>query len=197
LRTFFAIEIDEAIREDIKKIIQQLRMQRGADKVRWIQPEQLHVTLRFLGEVEAEKLENCAQNVIRNLANTPALKIEYSDIIVFPKRHPHVIALNAKLSEELENLIDAIETAVIDSGFAKETRPPLPHVTLGWLRTKFAPKLDKLGVGLPLSHSVDHVTLFRSDSKGNQSMYTALKRIKLTPTSPFSRGAGEGQDEGV
>lgn len=179
IRTFFAFEIDDAIRRQVNKIIRHLSAQAGGNRVKWVEVNKLHITARFLGEIAEEQMVNCLQQVIESTKNIPALAIEFNQIIMFPEKHPHVIALHIGLTQELAHLLQSIEQAVVTTGLPSETRPFLPHLTLGRLRSAFSPKLDQLPVALPLQHQIDHVTLFRSDFVKNASVYTPIKFIPL------------------
>lgn len=180
LRTFLAFDIDAPLRKNLAEIIETLKNQSRADKVKWVPPENLHVTLRFLGAVAAEKVVELAKIISEEIKEVESFGLELGKIIHFPPLgKPHVIALSFPLTTELAKLFQAIERSVTRCGFTPEDQPFLPHLTLG--RLHFSHELDLSQISIPLSKKllVKEIILYRSDPGKTGSVYTAVKTFKL------------------
>lgn len=112
----------------------------GVPGARWVDPGNLHLTLRFIGEIT----EDLATDVDEALAEIKAARfpLQLTGAGVFGGRRPHALWVGAERSPELVRLRDKIEQALIRVGLEPEQRKFAPHVTLARLRD---PELDKLG----------------------------------------------------
>lgn len=179
IRTFFAFEIDAATRQAAGEIIEHLRKQKHGDKVKWSKPEKLHVTLRFLGDVEPEKIQEIIHNVFAEIAAINSFVVCTGKVMAFPPQHSHVIAINIPLSKELAELVSSIERGVARSGFMPENRPYLAHITLGRIHSSQPLQFDAIPIKLPQQQVVKEVVFFRSDPSEEGSIYTSLARLSL------------------
>jgi RNA 2',3'-cyclic 3'-phosphodiesterase len=133
LRTFIAIEPDPAVRAWLGECLESLR--RRAPGVRWVRPEHLHLTLRFLGDVEASRSE--ALGRILGAACGPAepFRVAFGATGVFGSRHtPRTLWLGLLPGRDLDllqALVRRLEDGLVEAGFGREDRPWSPHLTLG------------------------------------------------------------------
>ena len=103
--------------------------------VRWVDPDNFHVTLKFLGEVRREQVEGVTNAIERAAASTEPFQTGIGGFGAFPTvRKPRVIWLGVGASPELRCLKQDLEWALGDAGFPAETRSFHPHVTLGRAR---------------------------------------------------------------
>lgn len=185
IRSFIAIDIGDAVRRGLEALIQELR---GSDaQVGWVRVEGIHLTLKFLGNVEPETIERVKPVLADIASGTSRIHIEPAGCGAFPTiRSPRVIwvGLRGQMGE-LAELARRIETAMVPLGFQPEDRPFKPHLTLG--RVKGPRRLDVLRE--ILSRHMDfaaepfdaaEVVLYKSDLRPDGARYTPLFK------APFS-----------
>lgn len=125
-RLFAAVEIPEAIRQRLALI------RAPFPGTRWIAPENMHVTLRFFGDIDGRTADEVA-DMLGGIHTRP-FEMMIADLGTFGGRDPHSLWAGVKPSAELEALQAATERAARDAGIAPETRTFRPHVTLARLR---------------------------------------------------------------
>jgi len=138
VRTFIAVDIDAATRKAAQGLIDQLR-QAGAD-VKWVEPENLHLTVKFLGDVDADKLAQVCGAVEKAVAELAPFALELRGAGAFPNvRRPQTIWLGAEEGDDrMAELAERIETVLEPFRFRRETRRYRTHLTLGRLRREGA-----------------------------------------------------------
>lgn len=176
-RVFFAITFDDKIKKEINNQIELLKKFCNF-QVRWVKDSQLHLTLRFLGNIESDQLDRFYEE-FEELENTPAFDLELDDLIAFPIHKPRVIGLGIRLSEPLASLIAMLENKLSSFGFQPEERTFMPHITLGRIAKPRRKTLTFAQLDMPQRQSVNHITLFRSQLTPDGSIYTILKEFKL------------------
>lgn len=127
-RLFVALDVSD----DVRVILTALRTE--LEGARWTQPEQLHGTLRFLGDTPEDRLADL--NTALAAIETPSpLDLRLAGLTAFPsRRSPRVLVARLAPTDALMNLQQRIEDAVQRLGFEAESRPFRPHVTLARLR---------------------------------------------------------------
>jgi 2'-5' RNA ligase len=183
LRTFFAVEIPEASRRAAAALAERLRDEMagggpGDGGVRWVRPEGYHVTLRFLGDTPAARLDALAVAVRRETEGLVPFTLRLGALGALPDaRRARVVVLEVEPREPLERLAAAVERGVVAAGFEPERRPFNGHLTLGRVRGRRTPLL-RGGCEAP-SFAVDAFVLFRSEATPEGSHYTPLERFAL------------------
>jgi RNA 2',3'-cyclic 3'-phosphodiesterase len=184
IRTFIAIEIPESIKAKMAEIQAALRKS-GAD-VGWTRPEGIHLTLKFLGPVEAGMVEDISDALEAALGGEKAFSLEVTGIGVFPSpRAPRVIWIG--LGGELDaakSLYEKVESVCEGFEFAREKRAFTPHLTLGRVRShkgvgalmKEAEKYEKVELG---SFTASSVSVMKSELKPSGAVYTEMRQIKF------------------
>jgi len=134
VRTFVAVEIDADCRKAAVRLIDTLRSA-GAD-VKWVAPENLHLTLKFLGNVSSERLAEVCAAVEQAAAGREPFGLELCGAGAFPNpARPRVVWLGtSEGTQPTIELADAVEQALEKLGFGRETRKFHPHLTLGRVR---------------------------------------------------------------
>lgn len=183
MRTFIAIELGENIKEALSKIQSELK---GADAdVKWVSPENIHLTLKFLGEVKEEKIPKIIQ-CLKDVCNSVmSFDIKIENIGAFPSlRSPRVIWAGIEEGKEkLLQLAGLVEDALVKLKFHKKERKFSAHITIGRVRS---PKnkaallqvMEQLQFD-PLSQTVKSVVLFKSTLTPKGSIYEKLCEEKL------------------
>jgi 2'-5' RNA ligase len=142
VRCFLAVEIPDAARAALARLQDELR-QATRLPVRWMEPSAMHLTLKFLGDANDEQQEALGPVLADAMASRCAPEIELAGAGAFPgaRRVRVVWAGLAGGGAELTELAGALDGASVPLGFARESRPFRPHVTLGRVRTP-QPALD-------------------------------------------------------
>lgn len=189
LRTFFALELCEQARCVAGALIRELRSRPYGDQVRWVRPETLHVTLRFLGRTAQTHLPALLQHVASQLTAVPAFMLDLGEVKAFPSpRRPRVVALDLEPEAPILHLARAVDTGVVAAGFEPEPRPFRGHVTLGRAQSASRagrsregriPSLEGLASRPPTPFAVHEIVLFESKLGANGSVYTPLQQIAL------------------
>ncbi|HXC49174.1 MAG TPA: RNA 2',3'-cyclic phosphodiesterase [Candidatus Sulfotelmatobacter sp.] len=128
MRLFIAIEIPENIRTGFASLLKEFRP--IAPQVKWVRPENLHVTLKFLGETEPTKL-GALQNVLSAIRSAEPVGLEFRGLGFFPNdKRPRVLWAGMEASANLKSLAAEVDQATHCLGFPLEERPFTPHLTL-------------------------------------------------------------------
>jgi 2'-5' RNA ligase len=180
IRAFFAAELAPEAREQAAKAIEALRALLG-DEARWVQPEKLHLTLKFLGNVDPERLPKLAQRVAGKLAPEDAFDVELAGLGAFPSaRAARVVWLGvSRGAAPLARLARKTDAAAARLGVRRERRPYRAHLTLGRLRRPARVPLERIVPPDPVSFPVSEVVLFESRLSSTGSTYIPLVRLPL------------------
>ncbi len=179
IRAFIAVEIDDQTRQKISELISTLKKS-NAD-IKWITDSQMHLTLKFLGNIDKDKVQGISDSISNISDNFNSFKIAFSKIGAFPSlNHPAVIWLGIdKGAESLKTLNEKIETALEKLGFKRESREFKPHLTLGRVRSdKNMPGLTKLlketAFYLGNDIQINKLTFFQSDLNPKGAVYSII-----------------------
>ncbi|MBU0512276.1 MAG: RNA 2',3'-cyclic phosphodiesterase [Chloroflexi bacterium] len=183
IRAFIAIELPSEIQDCLEKVASQLQEQMGDTPVRWAAPQNIHLTLKFLGDVSPNNLEVLTDMLQAEAAFQQAMVISIGGLGAYPKlRTPRVIWVGVEAPSELVALQRSIDAQTARVGYARDRRPFSSHLTLGRVSRNASPReIRKIGDVLN-SHKVGYlgvarirdVHLFRSDLKPGGAVYTKL-----------------------
>ena len=182
MRLFVALNLPKAERKRIYSAAKPLR--EAGLPVRWTDPDNFHLTLKFLGEARpsAEALNRVAEG-------TRPFEMDLGGFGAFPTiRRPNVIWVGADPSPALRCLKQDLEWALSDLGFERETRAFHPHITLGRIESEEGAGafrgLDEMAAGLAYTGSVavSKVDLMRSHLSRQGATYSAVHSGRLTHT---------------
>ena len=187
-RVFVAVDIGDAVRREAARVVGALTMKletaKTPPKVTWVKPAALHVTIKFLGEVEAAEVERLKRLLAPPIAVAP-FDIAWRGIGTFPNnRHPRALWLGVIDGAAALAAIEAeISRRVTGTAIALDDRALLPHLTLGRVKMAGAgvdwPKvLQACEVRGAISH-VDKVSLYRSELSQHGPHYTELVSAPL------------------
>jgi 2'-5' RNA ligase len=134
IRTFVAIELDALVQSRAMRLIERLRT--NDVHVNWVERKNLHLTLKFLGDVPTLEMPDVCKTVLEVASRVAPLEIEIAGAGAFPEaRRPRVIWLGVRAgSEQLVTLHQAIDEALQPLGHRGDSRPFKPHLTLGYVR---------------------------------------------------------------
>ncbi len=196
LRIFIAVEIPSQIQEIIQQKTEILRKEIGASIVRWVPSQNIHLTLKFLGDVSPANIDILAEMLRAEADSCPSFEIYLSGLGSFPSsKRPRVLIIGIQAPAELDALQRGIESGASKLGYESDEHGFSPHLTLGRVRQNSSTsdqqkirkaleetKIDSLGIA-----RVDSVHLYKSDLKPTGSVYTKLYSAPLrnaVTTSP-------------
>lgn len=189
VRAFIAIELDETINVALTDLQEQLKAEAPQGSVRWARPEGIHLTLKFLGNVPANRMEEVKLALTQACAGFPSLSFSVGGLGCFPHtRRPRVVWVGVQEeSGTLARLQKAIEDGMEKLGFAPEGRRFHAHLTLGRTqRRASAGDVRRLGqlveetnIGELGRMEARVVSLMRSDLRPTGAVYTQLAAVEL------------------
>ena len=183
MRTFLAIETTDAVKRLILSELKAFHALDAGGAVRWVLPENIHLTMAFLGDTSPERLPDLDRLLGDVACQTAAFPIRIGGIGVFPNvQQPRVIWLGVtEQAGALADLHRRLWEALQELGWEPEERPFRAHLTLGRVRREAArPDLDQLGAALKAPRpahatmTADSLTSFRSDLSPRGPVYTRL-----------------------
>lgn len=184
VRSFIALEIPAPVRTAVGSAIDSLG-QSGAD-VKWVGRDNIHITLKFLGDVDEDRLPSIEAALAKKLTHYQPFYIRIIGIGSFPPgRHPRVIWAGIVESAVLNSLQKDVEREMAAAGFPAEDRPFSAHLTIGRVRSgrKLADLVKRLNESGDLSFGdfeVRGVRLMKSELRPTGPVYTCLAEIPLT-----------------
>jgi 2'-5' RNA ligase len=185
LRTFIAIDPGKSVRDRLVALQQALA--RGGAEVKWVGPENLHVTLLFLGEVDDREVVELCRAVGDCCAGTPAFRMSVERVGCFPNpRRPRVVWAGVGAgTQEVVALHDALERPLLELGcYRREDRTYTPHITLGRVRgpggtESLAAAIARHAAWQAGGADVREVLVLSSELRPEGPVYTALSRAPL------------------
>lgn len=184
MRSFVAIELPTPIKVNIKDIQHKLKSS-GSD-VRWTKAEGIHLTIKFLGNVEHEQIPGVSVILARCSATIPSFMLDVCSLGAFPnERNPKVVWMGIRDDRgHLDKLQKSLEKGLSDIGFKEEKRAFTPHLTLGRVRSpqkkrELAQTLDDYRQCECGQFEAKEVCLFKSELKPGGAVYTKLKTFAL------------------
>jgi len=192
LRTFIAVELDQELKATLAEIQARLRGAVPPRAVRWVQPEGIHLTLKFLGDTPLDKVEHVKSALVRAAGQIPAFTITVGGVGCFPDvRRPRVVWVGVQEpSGSLARLWQAVESHVAPVGFPTEKRPFSPHLTLGRVQ-RYASGTEARDIGQAVAAlaaetagaqdemAVSAAAYIRSDLRPTGAVYTTLTEARL------------------
>src|SRR5262249_43454529 len=180
MRTFIAVEIPEQIKTELAKLQNDLR--RAQADVSWTKPENIHLTLRFLGEIAEGRLEALKRICADSAAEFRPFTLALNGAGVFPNfRQPRV--LWAGLAGEIEiaaQLQKRLEDGLVSVGFAPEDKPFKPHLTVGRVKSgknaRQVAAMAEIYQFPSLSFEVGEIVLMKSELHPAGSRYMPLAK---------------------
>jgi len=188
LRAFIAIKIPHEIHQAIEHVTAPLRDTLPSSLVRWIPTKNIHLTLKFLGDISLANVEILTQMLNTEVNRHPAFEIKFEGLGTFPNpKRPRILWIGIQFPEELTALQHGIEAAAAKLGYPIDKRPFSPHLTIGRVKQNVSPSgmekirqsLKDTNIGTLGSTQITAVYLFKSDLKPTGAVYTELHSAPL------------------
>ncbi|MFQ6109005.1 MAG: RNA 2',3'-cyclic phosphodiesterase [Candidatus Aminicenantales bacterium] len=184
MRTFIAIDFDERIKDRLSSFLREL--ERVSQNIRWVKPEGMHLTLKFLGEVEEEKISGIESALDRIASAFSPFTLQLRGAGTFPhgRKSPRVIWVGIHENPILKSLQAKIEAGFEELGFPKEKREFHPHLTLGRVKAHslvggIFPLLEKNKESDFGKMDVRKITLFKSLLRPSGAEYRIISEFNL------------------
>jgi 2'-5' RNA ligase len=209
LRTFIAIELDERLRTGLGQVQDLLQAEFPPRTVRWVRPEGIHLTLKFLGDTTTAQVDQVRASLARAAVQVQPFTFTVGGLGCFPNTRQLRVVWVAlqEPTGALERLRDAVEAQIAPLGFPTERRPFRPHLTLGRVQRR-ASKSEVRAVGEvlaaqqgPFAHEspgaragltgqvgemkATSVSYIKSDLRPTGAVYTTLADCRLGGNAPL------------
>ncbi|HKS42883.1 MAG TPA: RNA 2',3'-cyclic phosphodiesterase [Blastocatellia bacterium] len=183
IRTFICIEVPQTVKERIESLQRMLRINNA--QISWMKPSNIHLTIKFLGDVPLSKTESVRDSVERAAKGSGEFDIEVSTTGCFPSaRSPRVLWVGlGNMPDGLKQLHANVESELARAGFPREQKRFSPHLTIGRVRSpqnaaRTAEDLIAQGFA-PETFRATEIIVMRSELNSSGSIYTPQAIIKL------------------
>ena len=183
IRTFVCFELPAEVLKQLRSI--QERLKALHDGTRWVNPERIHLTLRFLGDVERERMDAVIQAVQNGCGAFEPFTLTVAEPGAFPDfKRPRVFWIGVSDPDQnLQQCQKSIERELERIGFPGEKRAFSPHLTLGRVKNsrgvaKVSQELEHMHPA-PVSFSAREVVVMQSKLTPSGAVYTPLRKIGL------------------
>lgn len=184
MRTFIAIDLEPELKETVRGLVESLKRTRA--DVRWTGPSGLHLTLKFLGEIEADAVAKVTSALERVAGRHRSFPLVLEGTGRFPQgRTPRVLWVGVRSHPALVSLQEGLERELEAEGFLREDREFHPHLTLGRVKgPSFVPEalaeLEKSGRSVFGEMEVRRITLFESQLRPSGAQYRVVSEHTLS-----------------
>lgn len=188
IRAFIAIDLSPEIYNNLVQVIEQLKERLPSAPIRWVPVKNIHLTIKFLGDVSVSNLELLTKILRSEASQHSPFEFSVGDLGAYPSIHrPRVIWVGVESPQELVTLQRGVETETTRLGYAREKREFSPHLTLGRVSRnatsedvrRISEVLKNCKVGYLGAARVQDVNLYRSDLKPGGAVYTQLFSASL------------------
>ncbi len=183
LRAFLASELPADLQDAISAATADLHRTLSDGLIRWVPSHNVHLTLKFLGDVSPSNLDLIKQMLVTEASQFTAFEVQVEGLGCYPNvRRPRVLWVGLEAPAELSSLQRAIEAAAARLGYEAEERGFSPHLTIGRVRQNASSSdlhrirtcLEGTHIGMLGTARVDAVHLFKSELRPEGSIYTRL-----------------------
>ncbi len=193
IRSFIAIELPDELKLELTRLEARLKSDRQP-WVKWVSPESIHITLKFLGDIAAETTGEITKAIEEAVEGISPFHLEVKGLGVFPNLRRVQVAWVGIIGEvdKLSQLQKRIETNLIPLGFAPESRAFTPHLTLARLRDqaslderqRFGQLIASTKFETASAIEVDAINLMRSQLTREGAIYSQVSVVKLRKPLP-------------
>jgi len=188
IRSFIAIELPEAVKLNLSQLEARLKSGRPTS-VRWVAPESIHLTLKFLGNIVVESARDITQAMAEAAQGIPPFRLEVKDLGVFPNLKRVQVAWVGVHGEidKLSQFQQRLDSNLSRLGFAPERRPFTPHLTIARVRdTSSLTERQAIGQLIASTHfeagefTVDAISLMKSQLTREGPIYSRISQVALS-----------------
>lgn len=183
IRSFIAIELPADVKNALGELLERLKTYEP--DVPWVKKENIHLTIRFLGNIHEQKIKQVKKIMEKATEGVPSFLLKPGCLGAFPNsRRPRVIWVGLGENASLEKLHVNLEGGLRTLGFEKEERKFKPHLTLGRIKKsihgkQLAEAIAEYSNFSTPSFLVQDIVLFKSELHPKGARYTVLERVSL------------------
>ena len=184
IRSFIAIDLPEETRKTLAVLQEKLKQSRA--RMRWVRANSVHLTLKFLGNIHPDQVEDIAAVTAQVVRSEPPLTLRAAGLGAFPsQRNPRVIWVGIEGEvKRLAHIQTRLENDLVVLGFPHERRGFRAHLTLGRVKDKrdcqaLIAAMAELKIPEFDSFDVTEIILYKSDLRPTGAIYTKLHRMPL------------------
>jgi 2'-5' RNA ligase len=189
IRAFIAIDLPSEVLQCLEDVSQQLKQKLVEIPVRWVPVANIHLTLKFLGDVSDSNIEMLTDILQSTGSGVKQFELSVGGLGAYPKPHrPRVIWVGVEAPPELMNAQRSVESEMARLGYAREKRPFKPHLTIGRVSRHSTNQEVRKIAGVLKSHTIGYLGsarvtafhLYRSDLKPSGAVYTRIFSATLS-----------------
>ena len=183
IRTFIAVELPDMIKKQVESL--ENRLMKARANIKWVSPHNIHITLKFLGDIPSDRLDSVRAGVREAVETIAPFQLTLGRVGAFPNLdRPRVLWLDVEDGgNALIDLQSRVETALCTRRFVREERPFSPHLTIGRVRSpKGVNGLTALMKQIPFQTPelhIDRVAIIKSELRPGGPVYTVLEHAEL------------------
>jgi len=188
VRSFIAIELPDELKLGLAQLEAQLKMSKQP-RVKWVDPYSIHLTLKFLGSIAVDRISEITRAMEEAVQGISPFHLEVKDLGVFPSLRRVQVAWVGISGEvdKLSQLQQHLESNLARLGFAPESRPFTPHLTLARLRNQaslderqnFGQLIATTRFEAAYTIKVDAISLIRSQLTREGAIYSRISSVRL------------------
>jgi len=175
-RVFIGIPIEERMQKAIEELLQPLQARQH--KLRWVAPANRHMTLAFLGDIQADDVGNLLEVFAESYRLCKSFHFRFSALNRFPNRRGRIVALTGETSPPLDSLVMSTRDMLQGCGLRFERKQFRPHITLARVRNP-KPQMAGLGRLVQIDMDISRVVVYRSTLMSAGSIYSMLGEAVL------------------
>jgi len=184
MRIFISVELPDSVKEKTAELIKELK---GIETdIKWVDPKNLHITLKFLGWIEEKQFDNLTALATSAVSGSGSFKAIFRDLGTFPEgKSPRVVWVGAvEGGDKLCILAKVLEEKLSKAGFKAEEKTFKPHITIGRIKDKkgvdnIKEKIIQFKNTAFGEMTVDRVFIMKSTLTPGGPIYEKIKEIKL------------------
>jgi 2'-5' RNA ligase len=183
IRTFIALILPEELKRSLGGL--QAQFQQQSQGIKWVRPDSIHLTLKFLGDIRPDKVDPVCTVLSRLTQGCAPFAFEAVGIGAFPnERNPKVLWAGLAPDKRMADFQEKLDAGLAEIGFPREDRLFSPHLTLGRLRDgrsrkDIAALIERCGSKHLGNYQSDTVVFYKSDLRPAGPIHTALKEFTL------------------
>jgi len=182
IRSFIAIEISESVRKKIADLQEELKKHK--ERISWTKPDNIHLTLKFLGDIEESKTKSIGESLTIATKELQPFNFFVKELGVFPNfRRPRVLWVGINNpGNELNNIHSKIEQQLNQLGFQKEKKRFNPHLTIGRVKSQVSDQFIERFKTVKFDGNevkVAEIIFMKSQIHPKGAIYTPLRKIRL------------------
>lgn len=185
IRAFIAIPLPNSVKTSIKQFITKSQSEGFYQDIKWVNPENLHITLKFLGDTKVKDFQLLFEEINKQLSPIKKTSLQISQIGVFPKpNRARVVWIGLSPSTALDAIYETIEMTAQNLGFEQDSKAFSPHITIGRLKrhtskqpdlSEFVSKNKTKQFG---AFSINEIHFIKSQLTPKGPIYNTLYRLK-------------------